>query len=297
MNPTALFKLLFKLLLTAVALAIVYRNIEINKTVTILKDVYAPGLLVSSILYILSKIVSAQRLNLFLQSEGIKLKTSDNLRLYLQGMFYNLFLPGGLGGDGYKAIFFKKNFGTSMKKSVRALLLDRISGVIALVGISSVFYLITVIEISWIGNFVAGISLILLYPAAFLVTHLLFKQHQEHFLRSSLYSLSVQGIQVASAFFILYSIGLQTSYMIYLGLFLVSTLFAILPITIGGIGARELAFVLASEFVGIDIDFAIAFSMLFFLMNALSSFPGIFIHVSLDKEIQLDATRTSRLSQ
>ncbi len=289
MNPTATFKLLFKLLLTTVALVIVYHNIEVDKTVAILKDVSAFGLFASFVLYILSKIVSASRLNLFFQSEDIHLTTSANLRLYFQGMFYNLFLPGGLGGDGYKAIYIKKNLSTPMKKSVRSLLLDRISGLIALIGLSLIFYLITAIEISSFGYFVACVTLISLYPAAFLVTHLLFEQHQHHFLRSTLYSLSVQSIQVGSAFFILYSMGLQNSYLIYLGLFLVSSLFAILPITIGGIGAREIAFVIASEFVGINIDFAIAFSLLFFLVNVLSSLPGIFIHVSLDKGIQVAA--------
>jgi hypothetical protein len=33
---------------------------------------------------------------------GLKLNPKYNLRLYFLGLFYNVLLPGGIGGDGYK---------------------------------------------------------------------------------------------------------------------------------------------------------------------------------------------------
>ncbi len=48
-------------------------------------------------------------------------------------MFYNLFLPGGIGGDGYKIYLLQKNYQTGTKKIFGAVLADRISGMVALV--------------------------------------------------------------------------------------------------------------------------------------------------------------------
>jgi len=281
---TATFKLLFKVSLTCIALLIVYRTIDVEKTIELLKSVSYGSVIASLIFYTGSKVVSAYRLNLFFQCEGFSLNSTTNLRLYFQGMFYNLFLPGGIGGDGYKAIFLKRQYGFSVKKVIRALLFDRISGMIALVCLCTLFILLAVSTLSQFVSIIMVITMISIFPVTYLITSLLFPEYTTHFIKSSLYSIGVQGLQLFSAFFILSSMGLQDSYLIYLGIFLVSSVFAIIPFTIGGAGARELAFVLASRFVGIDVDLAIAFSLLFFLINAVSSLPGIFVRLPIQTD-------------
>ena len=48
-------------------------------------------------------------------------------------MFYNLFLPGGIGGDAYKGFVIQRKFKVKTKKVVGALLLDRLSGMLLII--------------------------------------------------------------------------------------------------------------------------------------------------------------------
>jgi hypothetical protein len=51
----------------------------------------------------------------------------------------------------------------------------------------------------------------------------------------------------------------------------------IIPLTIGGIGAREMTFVLMAPYMEIDAGIVVAFSLLLFLIVAFSSLLGIFL--------------------
>ena len=50
----------------------------------------------------LSFVLSAFRQNLSFRNTGADLSQQLNIKLFWLGMFYNLFLPGGIGGDGIK---------------------------------------------------------------------------------------------------------------------------------------------------------------------------------------------------
>ncbi len=63
----------------------------------IIVDVDIYYLLPAFILFNLSKIVGSIRLNRYFRAVGIELSELEALRLYYIGMFYNLFLPQGLG--------------------------------------------------------------------------------------------------------------------------------------------------------------------------------------------------------
>ena len=92
---------------------------------------------------------------------------------------------------------------------------------------------------------------------------------------TSFYSLLVQLSQLVCAYFILLSLGIDQQTVAYLFVFLVSSIVAVLPLTIGGVGARELVFILSHHHVGIDENSAVAFSLLFFLITAITSLSGI----------------------
>src|SRR5690606_20217410 len=60
------------------------------------------------ILFVVSQFISVFRFNLFIRKVGVRIRFKTNLQLYLLGMFYNFFLPGGVGGDAYKAFALSK---------------------------------------------------------------------------------------------------------------------------------------------------------------------------------------------
>jgi uncharacterized membrane protein YbhN (UPF0104 family) len=74
----------------------------------------------------------------------------------------------------------------------------------------------------------------------------------------------------------------------YLSLFMASSVVAVLPITIGGIGARELVFILGHQWLPVDQEKAVAFSFLFFLVTAFSSLSGLIFIPTIDRKKKND---------
>jgi hypothetical protein len=103
-------KTILKLILTGLALYLVFRKIDTAQLFEILKTIQWIWLVPAVILFVLSKVATAVRLNQYFKNISLQLSEWKNWKLYLIGMFYNLFLPGGIGGDGYKVYLLNKHF-------------------------------------------------------------------------------------------------------------------------------------------------------------------------------------------
>lgn len=270
-------KLLMKPCLTALAVYIVIRRIDLNETKRIFLQANLVWLIVALIFFNLSKLLSAFRLNSYFRTIGLHLDNLYNLKLYYLGMFYNLFLPGGIGGDGYKVYLLNRQYKTSLKDLISASLLDRISGLVALVFLA--FLLGCFLNLSALDSWVIWVLIggaVLSYPGYYISYRLIFRKFLAVFHQTNLLSIGVQGLQLICAWFILLAIGVNELYLEYQVVFLLSSVVAVLPFTIGGVGARELVFVFSAMYLSIDTSTAVAFSVLFFLITAISSFTGIF---------------------
>jgi hypothetical protein len=61
--------------------------------------------------------------------------------------------------------------------------------------------------------------------------------------------------------------------------FLISSVAAVLPLTIGGMGSREITFYYGSQWLGLDQTISLGVSLLFFGITALVSLTGIYFHI------------------
>lgn len=287
MNKKTL-KLFLKLTLTGLAVFLVFRKIDTNELGLILKSASPVWLLFAFLLFVLSKIFTAFRLNLYFKNIGLQISEKKNIILYGIGMFYNLFLPGGIGGDGYKVYLLNKHFKTPVKQLVQASLLDRLGGLVAIIFILLGLLLFVDIDISLIPTVpISTVSIILLlitYPVFFLINKLIFSKFIPSFLTANLYSIGGQIAQMVAAYFILVSLGIDEKILEYQFVFLLSSIVAVLPLTIGGVGARELVFIYSHEYIGIDKNAAVAFSLIFFLISAITSFIGAFLKIDFENE-------------
>lgn len=278
-------KTILKLLLTGLALYLVFRKIDTGQLFQLTKSIHWFWLIPAVVLFILSKVATAIRLNRYFENIGIHLSESQNWRLYLIGMFYNLFLPGGIGGDGYKVYLLNRQFKTPVKKLLQAALLDRLGGLIAIVFLLFGLFLMVEVKLEylessvWNALMIAG--LVLTIPAFWLVQKLLFKDFLPSFWSGNAWSFAGQVAQLICAWFILKSLGIHETILAYQLVFLLSSIVAVLPLTIGGVGARELVFVYAHTYAGIEETAAVAFSLIFFLISAGVSLAGAFIKVDL----------------
>jgi uncharacterized membrane protein YbhN (UPF0104 family) len=271
-----LSKWLLKFGLSSLALYFVFKKVELNRIVEIALSSDPIYLALALLAFNSSKIISAFRLNQFYKAIEVNLTEKYNLSLYYLSMFYNLFLPGSIGGDAYKVYLLKQEGKGSLKMISMATLLDRVSGLALLVFLSFFLVLINqeLQQLNYLFPFTV-IGLILTLPSYYLFTRLFFKSFTSKFWSTTHLSFWVQFGQLLCAFFILFAIGVESHYLDYLVLFMVSSVVAVFPFTIGGIGARELVFLYAHQYIAIDESQAISFTLLFFSTLASSSFLGL----------------------
>jgi uncharacterized membrane protein YbhN (UPF0104 family) len=274
-------KKLITVLKLVISIALIYfviTKIDLREVLDILKRTKLPYLFLALIFFILSKVLAALRLNLYFHQIRIPLSQKSNLRLYLLGMFYNLFLPGGIGGDAYKGYLLKKNFEVGTKRVVSVLVLDRLSGLLLLFVYACILALLLnaqgFADIKW-AFFLAILGSVSVF---WWVNRRFFSYVLPIFWKSFGFSALVQLAQLISVYFILKALYLTVGAVSYLFIFLISSIVAVLPLTIGGIGSREVTFFYGATLLSLDENTSVSISMVFFLITALVSFLGIIYH-------------------
>lgn len=223
---------------------------------------------------ILSFILSAFRQNLSFKITGAHITQMLNIKLFWLGMFYNLFLPGGIGGDGYKVYLVNKYRKNGIKKNIGAMLVNRISGLVAIGMITIGLYYLSGINIPF-GK-LAWIGIPMLYGLYLVVLKYFFKSFFKIHAGLFWWSLSLQMMQFITVIFILWAFHQSTDIYDYMFLFFISAIATALPITIGGIGAREMVFFYGAKFLSLNFELSISLSFMFFLLSAFLSLGGMY---------------------
>jgi glycosyltransferase 2 family protein len=269
-----IIKLFIKLAVSGLSLYLVFKKVEIPDLKEAFYDANPIFLLIAFVCFLVSQIISSSRLNNFFKGIGLHISELYNFKIYLLGMFYNLFLPGGIGGDGYKIFLLRKKMEIKGRRLFQAIFFDRLSGLWALgLIVSSLVIFIPKLGIpNWIPIVVVAFVSVIYY----LVMRKFFRDYSHHFVITHIKALLVQSMQVIAVIFLLYTLNFEGKFSPYLFMFLVSSLVAIFPFTVGGLGAREVVFVYGAEMFGIDQHIAVLISLMFYCISALLSFSGIY---------------------
>jgi uncharacterized membrane protein YbhN (UPF0104 family) len=224
--------------------------------------------------YFLSMVASAWRLLSFFKCINLNLDTRFNFRLYLLGIFYNFLLPGGIGGDGYKIYLLKKRFNLPAKKVFWAIFFDRFSGLWA-IGLIIVCLKIFIPQIPI--HFTIPLAIFGVGSAVYyFIVKKFFPEFGEHFFKGHAKAVLVQSLQILCIIMVLLGQGFAGKFAPYLLSFLLSALAAVVPITIGGIGARETIFQTLSPIFHMDVGLAVYISISFYLISLLVALVGIY---------------------
>ncbi|MFB2120451.1 YbhN family protein [Parapedobacter sp. 2B3] len=287
-------KTVFKVCITAIALYWVFSKVETDyheqamENISAGSDEYPPSfwqfikqtilssnpffLVLAFLAYGCSIVIASSRLNGFFKGVGLELSERYNFKLYLLGLFYNLFLPGGVGGDGYKIYFLRRKFEVKGRKLLSAVFFDRLSGLWALCLITAA--LVIFIPRLQIPNEVPIVVVIIGSVAYYTIIRRYFSDYSKRFVRTHLKALGTQSMQVICAIFLLYALAFDGKFAPYLLMFLLSSLVAVVPFTVGGLGAREMVFVFGAKYFHLDAHLAILISLLFYLTSALLASTG-----------------------
>ena len=211
---------LLKILFSFVLLYFVFTKIQFKEVWDILKGSNLGYLFIALLFFILSKVLSAFRLNLYIHQINIFLTQLSNLKLYLLGMFYNLFLPGGIGGDAYKGYVLKKKYEVKTKSVVSILVLDRLNGLLLIFVISCMLALFLDEGRLQPYKLLFGIAIGLSILIFWLFNKRFFSFVYPVFWKSLGYSALVQLAQLVSVLFILQALDVQGDNIAYLFIFL-----------------------------------------------------------------------------
>ncbi len=272
-----------KIVVSAALIYFIFTKIDLEDVAQTVRQSNPFYLFLGVLLVILSKVLAAFRLNLYFHQIDVRISQISNLKLYLLGMFYNLFLPGGIGGDAYKGYVIQKKYKSGTKKVVSVLLLDRLSGMLLIFIYASILALSINTPFFERLYWLIGLGIPLSITVFWFLNKRFFSYTLPIFWKSFGYSTLVQLTQLICILCILEALAINGNITEYLFVFLISSIVSVIPLTIGGIGSREVTFLYGAKWLGLDASTSISISFIFFLITALISLFGILYHFKKPK--------------
>ena len=231
------------------------------------------------------------------------------LHLYVVGNFYNIYVPGGIGGDVVRGVVSREAFeggtATSTTGGMTVVFVERVCGVAALLTISALSFIahpiaqldnvlpwaalgIVVAIVAVVGLAVAAKIAPLLPPsiARFLkaLPPLIYKRH---FASALFLSILIQLSVAFTGHAIMHAVWPSVALSDSLALVPLAAASAFFPLTVGGAGVREAAFAALYSAVGVPEATAYAGSLSFWgaqlLIGALGGLVAIFFPIVTDR--------------
>lgn len=205
-------------------------------------------------------------------------------RAFLVGYFYNVFVPGSVGGDVVRGVVSRRNFDTPAAGLV-VVATERVLGLSAL----GVFFLAGVIfgpqlvsqeTAMWAAGVLVGLGLLVLVAARVsgLLARLWAKLPRVHRIADLGlgFGISIVGHWVALCMYWVLATGLDiplgfTDYLLVVPLSMVA---AVLPVAVAGVGPREAAIVGMLGVLGVAQERALALSLGFWAVVATMALVG-----------------------
>lgn len=277
------WKTLLKIAVSGLIVWLVLRAIDPRQLADMLRRANPLWLLWAMAWFVVSKLVAAERFRALLGAGDIRLSRRSNLELYWLGMYYNLLLPGGVSGDGYKIKILMDAFGKPFRPLFSLTLYDRLSGMLALGQLAVALACLLPPMQPWWPVWLLG--LMLSVPVSWWLFVWLVNTDRNLFWGLNVQSLAVQGAQLVCALGLMFALGEGASWIGYSLIFLVSSVAAMLPLTIGGTGARELTFLWGAKILNLDAEKSVAVAFLFYLLSTAVSLGGMWFSFRKIKDL------------
>lgn len=264
-------------------------------------------------LNLLAALVMALRWHSLILAAGFRITRRVAASYTLLGLFFNQIMPGSISGDAAR-IWCLGNRGNSLKKSAGTVLWDRVLGLSALIFLTlsfMPFYYDRVMGpgyalISWTALLLAMLFFLSLQSARLLgIIEKLAGRIWRRFaggayeekakrlfegLRGFLtnrmlmgkaffLSIVIRSLWLIGAWFISNSMGYDISLAYFFFFIPIIELIRMVPVSIQGLGVRELAFVFFLKPMGVDATHAALLSMLFFTALTISGVAAGLIYM------------------
>ena len=276
---------IFQIIVTVFFIYYTLSKIGLNKILEVIKSADLLFILFASIVYFLSQIISSERLWFILKENNLIISSKENIKLYMVGIFYNFFIPGGVGGDAYKGVLMNKKFQWSLKKIYKLLILDRLIGFGVIICLIIVFsgFILDLESISYFNFILAPLYALLFFVGKVLVQKIF--NNKIVYTKAFFISHIIQILQFGSIILILISLGVTENYFTFLYIFLISSVLSIF--SFGGIGIREYVFFTLASNTAVGPDIATSVGLIFTFSALISSIPGLFFLIKMKSKKKL----------
>lgn len=279
---------LLKIFLGIFLIFLVFSKIDFRDVWAKIKDVEISYLLISMLMVFLAQCFSGLRMRYYLKKSGMFFAKIYAVSFYLIGTMLNNVVPGGIGGDGFKAFYFKKKYGFPWKKTILVVVRGRVSALFFLFLTSIVVSLLYIEKID-ISNleYILFASLVALFPIYIIIADKFLGEDVKTMVGAFVYSIPVQLSYILALLSVLYSMGDMSDFLGYLLVYQVANIVAIIPVSIGGIGIREYIFIILAEHIGLDVGVGIAASLIIYSLYIFISISGSVPYLFLKKLDQI----------
>lgn len=283
--------------LSLALLAFVLKQVGWEQTWQSLQGARLPYLAAALGLALAGMVVRAYRWKILLDALGLETRLSRLTALYFIGMFFNNFLPTGVGGDVVR-VYELARHSAKPAQAVGTVLVDRATGLLGL-------FLMAVLALPFsyrlIGPEVAAAILILSalgWGGAALVLkrdwlerwgllRLVARIRQLEEVYESVYacgpraaagalaaSLVYNVLLIAINYLIALSLGVRVSVWYFLAFVPIISFLLVLPISLSGLGLREGGYVYLFAQAGVSAPLALTMSLIVYAMNIVTGSIG-----------------------
>ena len=223
------------------------------------------------------------------------------VKIFFLSTFFGSFLPSGVGGEAVRAISFSRLTSRAVE-SVASVVMDRLLGLLSmlLMGLLSltVFYRVYP-HPALVGAVVVlavGVVAVLALALSRTMHAKVLARGQENWVSKAaqamgryrdrlgtlglvlLLSLGVQGLRVLQAYLLSEAMDLKTPLIYFLCFIPPILVVTMLPISVGGWGTANIAYVALFSQVGMDRDGAFVLSVLILALGVIGNLPGGLIY-------------------
>ena len=236
--------------------------------------------LVALVAFGLAQLCAIWRMNLYYQMAGRPISFGYSFRLHYVALFYNIILPGGIGGDGYKVYLLNKQAAFPVKEGIKIQILTRLNGLLVL-GLSQCLTLpFLPIDLPYRTELAVVVAVLGMLSYRLLVVRL-FKADMKVEWRALPWSVGVQGLNILTMLALWHGIGGHGGDVVAIFLFQLAAVAGMIPITIGGLGIRELTFYAGGAWLhklgdaSMDAEAGVAVSLLVFGVTLAHALLGV----------------------
>jgi len=278
-QPRKRWKVLLKAAFSVGVLAYFAYSIDLSKLLGFVKQVRWDVTFLLGGLSLIRVVIGAWRFELLLKPRkdlGLKVLTEH----YFIGNFFNQLLPTALGGDAVRVLLLAKH-GVPMPDGATYIFVERVLGLLSLAVISLVasWFIVlpqdpqTVIYLMGAGTL--GGCVVLLGLVRFVDHQRLplavlrqggrtldeLSQHPRRLLATLLASIPFQALGIIFSYLVAKAFAFDVPLGLFFAFVPVVYVATMLPISLGGVGLRELAFVKLFAFVGVSEEVSLIISL------------------------------------